>query len=284
MPAGPDDHTTRALLALAERALSTWPALAAHRDRLLERAARSASGGWLDAEALDRICASDLLLALAASTGDAFAGRAFDDGFLDVVPRYVLHLRADGAFGDEVRQLVRTRLLVAEPGREPRLAEYAGRGPLAAFVKICATRVALDLLRSARDGAQALPDVSLAGADVGADPELDYIRARYREPFEQAFRAALAARTSEERTLLRLSYFDRVTLHDLAALHRVHFSTMSRRLAGIRDAIREDTRLGLSQRVGARADDLSTLVRLLDSDLDVSISAFFSDSTLAKKK
>lgn len=268
------------------RAEATWPNCGAHADVFLGRVSESLIEGAPLLDSLDQLFAPDLLLACAAVSGQPQAIRDFDAVFLEPVPRYVHHIRASPSFADEVRQLVRTRLLVAEAGRRPRLAEYAGRGPLVAFVKICAVRAALDLVRAPGDVAHVreATDDALVGSEAGIDPELDYIRARYREPFEEAFRDALAARSPEERTLLRLSYFDGVTLHELAVLHHVHLSTMSRRIAAIREAVREGTRLALAARLGANPDDLSSLVRLLDSQLDVSLRMFLSDYGRVEKK
>ena len=63
------------------------------------------------------------------------------------VPRYLAKLRRAVDILDEVKQRLAVRLLVAEGGRRPALAEYGGRGSLDAWLRISATRVALELGR-----------------------------------------------------------------------------------------------------------------------------------------
>ena len=87
----------------------------------------------------------------------------------------------------------------------PRIARYAGRGPLIAWVRTAAVRLALDRLREHRREV-ALPDdeEDLAPAALGGahghepcpaqGPEHPLIRQHYREHFHAAFAAALLGR------------------------------------------------------------------------------------------
>jgi RNA polymerase sigma-70 factor (ECF subfamily) len=262
---------------LAARAETTWPTLAPHHAAFVT---------WLDARLpedaqVHDLEAGDLLLAFAAAAGDAWAIARFDEQFLAPIPRYVKHVDPSPAFADEVRQTVRTRLLVGDfDNGAPRLATYRGKGTLAGFVKVCALRAALDRVRGSRRAAAATVEAGQA-LPTGADLELDYVRARYKDAFARSFAEALRACTAEERTILRLTYLDAVTLGELGALYQVHASTMSRRIAQIRDGIRAATLEALARNLGARSDELSSLVRALDSDIEESFPALL-DGTISK--
>jgi hypothetical protein len=54
---------------------------------------------------------------------------------------------------------------------------------------------------------------------------------------------------------------------------------MSRRLAALREGLRDRTRAALTHRFGSAPGELSSLVRILDSRMEMSLREFFSDST-----
>ena len=53
-------------------------------------------------------------------------------------------------FVDEVRQVLRTKLLVGD-GAPPKIADYSGRGPLDGWVRAAAVRAAIDLKRREKE-------------------------------------------------------------------------------------------------------------------------------------
>ena len=79
---------------------------------------------------------------------------AFDREVLSQVGLLLGRMQPTPQLVDDTRQALREKLLVAAPGARPRIGEYAGRGPLQAWVRVAAVRAALDILRAAgaRDG------------------------------------------------------------------------------------------------------------------------------------
>ena len=81
-----------------------------------------------DAGALSEEALAELYLACGCSRGDKAALAHLDARYLASVPAALAHMRLPAETIDEVRQLVRHKLLVAEPGKAPKLEGYAGRG------------------------------------------------------------------------------------------------------------------------------------------------------------
>ena len=206
---------------------------------------------------------ADLYLACACATGAPAALAAFDRTIVRDVPRFVDRFRAGAAFADEVAQLLREKLLVGSP---PKIADYAGRGPLRAWVRVAATRLALDLLRER--GAAPPAELDDAHAiDPGGGPALDLLKARYRDRFQAALEAAIAALTPKQRTLLRMHHVDGYSLDRLATIQRVHRATIARWLADARDEIVTRTQEQLGD-----DSDFDSVVALVRSQLDLSVS------------
>lgn len=211
--------------------------------------------------------AADLSLALGCVRGEPEALREFEATVLSRVPQFLARLDASPALCDDVAQELRAELLIAAPGKPPGLAGYRGRGDLAAWVRVVAIRTALRLKKAERR----------APADDGdplfgkGDPELDYLKLRYRGACEEAFRGALATLTSRERLYLRLHYVEGLSLDRMASLYRVHRATIARRLAAHREKLHQQTRARLREALKVRDSELESLLGLWRSQLALSL-------------
>ena len=216
--------------------------------------------------------AADLELAAACAHGDAAALAAFDREHLSQVGAFIARIDADPAFAEEVRQRLRAKLLVAEPGQRPRIADYAGQGPLGGWVRVAAVRMALDLRKARRESAVGLAtDAAAHAVAAGADPELEMVRKRHGAQVESAIREALAALSARQRQLLRLAIVEGVGIDRLATMYRVHRATAARWVAAAREALLEAvlSQLGHELRIGrGEAHSLAGAVR---SQLDISL-------------
>ncbi|MEJ7602890.1 MAG: hypothetical protein WKG01_33690, partial [Kofleriaceae bacterium] len=90
---------------------------------------------------------ADVYLAAACLAGHREALSVFDRDVVSAARGAVRSIDANDAFVDEACQRLRANLLVGDGGR-PRIADYAGRGPLRAWVGIAAVRTALMIRRS----------------------------------------------------------------------------------------------------------------------------------------
>jgi RNA polymerase sigma-70 factor (ECF subfamily) len=267
-----DASLHEALATALEAARAAWPQVALDP---LEFAAHLA-GRLPDApdliDAIGQLHAADLYLACACALGEPRALACFDEQFLAPVGRTwgTRHPLAD--FADEVRQALRVRLLVSDGGGPPRIAGYSGRGPLAAWVRMAATRLGLDLRRRERPGSREEDELTLEAR--GDDPELEYLKTRYAAELSEALKTTLAALSSRTANVLRLHYQEGMTVDAIGTMYRVSGRTVQRWLAEARRTILAETRRLLSERLGLTDSRLDSLIGLVRSRLDISISQY----------
>lgn len=117
------------------------------RDALVERVADAllASDDTPDREALVRLNASDLYLALALAGKDLRALEIAESELMPAVRQAVGRIDESTAFVDEVSRRARERLLVGDGATPPAINHYRGTGPLARWVRMIATRIALEM-------------------------------------------------------------------------------------------------------------------------------------------
>ena len=263
----------RELLALVARGRQAWPALDVPDEAFLRHIAERlpAEGDLLSVLAATH--AGDLYLACACTRGDQRAIAEFDAGFIAQITKYLSRSDAMPAVADEVKQVLRTNLLVRQGDVLPPIAGYGGRGPLGAWLRVTATRAALRLrdAEKARGGAGGHDVAILPAAD---DPELEYLRSHYTQDFRAAFEATLASLSAREASLLRLFFLDGMSIDAIAGLYRVSGRTVKRWLARTRTTILNETHKRLAERLRLSASDLASLIGLLRSQLDVSILRF----------
>ena len=108
-------------------------------------------------------------------------------------------------------------------------------------------------------------------ADVNDDPELQMLKNKYRDEFKSAFQAAFSDLNAEDRNLLRYYYVTDLTLMQIAAISGVKHNTISRRLAKVRGGLLVGTRDRLIQLAGIRHTQFESIVRLVQSQLNVSM-------------
>lgn len=224
--------------------------------------------------ALDALHGDDLYLACACAGGCSQAIAQFEASFAVDLARGLARVRSPGVADDDVLQTVREKLFTAAPGRRPRIAEYLGTGELRSWVRITVLRTHLNMDRSRRrrpELARAAPEALLEVPGQAVDPELDYLKVHYRAAFTTAFEHALAGLDPRDRNLLRRSLVDRLGVDELGAIHGVHRATAARWVARARATLLAATRSALGERLGVDERELASILRLVESQLDVSV-------------
>lgn len=213
---------------------------------------------------------TDQELVRAALDGDRDALRAIDEALAKAAVAVAPRIDRSPAFASELTQVLRTRLLVAEPGKEPRIAAFRGTGPLVAWLSVAATRAALNMKRGERKSVS----VDEVLGDIAAhepDPELRHMKQLYRSELGRALAESVAELPKRDRAVLRLHYVDGMTLAKIGELYRVHESTASRWVAAAVEAAGKGAKKKLIERLSLSADTMDSIARMVDSSLDLSL-------------
>ncbi len=249
---------------------AAWPGIALDAGDFVAHLAERLPDDGAAAELLEDLHAADLWLAAACAHEVDGAALALERGFIAQLDGVLS--RAGVEMRDELRQRVREKLLVPLPGKAPRIGEYTGRGPLQGWLKVVASRIAVDFLR-AREPGSAGEDELLALPSEGADPELVHLRNRYREEFRLAMAEAAKGLGARARTVLRLHYIDGLTMEQIAALYRVHRLTAVRWVTEAREGLAATTRRVLLQQFGIGRRELDSILGIMQSRFDLTIRA-----------
>lgn len=212
----------------------------------------------------------DLRLACAAGDKDAAAVAVLDKMIVEEVAAAAAATRSSPSARDEAAQALRALLFLPGEDRDPAILSYGGRGPLRGWLRITATR---QLIRTARRGQREVEfeERIMNAPALADDPALAAAKARYREELAAAFREALAALTAKDRLLLRFQLVDGMSIDEIASVHAVHRATAARWLVRIREELMERTHELLAARLSVDTDDVASIVRLVQSQLEVSV-------------
>jgi RNA polymerase sigma-70 factor (ECF subfamily) len=226
-----------------------------------------------DGAAISVLVADDLYIACACLAGVKGAANAFLERHRTVIRR-AIDRAVPKRCGDEVEQAVLADILVGTATRAPQIGDYAGRAPLARWVEVVAQRAAIRWQRSERARANVAARASLEPrlADTPMDSAL--MRGRYLTAFEESLKEALRRAPKKDRAILQLHLVYEITVEKIGTMFGVSQSTASRRLAKARDGVLADLKSMLHQRLGITTAEIASLVGLLSSRLDLSISQF----------
>ena len=217
--------------------------------------------------------AADLWLACACTHGVPAALAAFDELYLARVPEFLARVMGAPDLADEVTQQLRQRLLVGAADAPARIADYQGRGSLENWLRAAAARTALNLERGESRRRRAARHAAAEAGLHADDPELEHVKRRHGPQLEAAVRAAFAALSGRERTLLRMHYIEQITVNRIATSYGVHRATVSRWLLGAQQQLFEETRRLLREHLRLSTSECDSLVGVLRSRLDVTLGA-----------
>ena len=252
-----------------------WPGVELSTEAFILGLAQQLEDGaalWASAHAEDRY------LVLACLAGTPGAVHTFQTAFQPVARGALGQAGLRGADVDEALQILWTKLFVGAAGEPARLAGYAARGPLAAWVRASALRTALRVREQAsRAPPRAGPDAELLMQRQTGDPELEFLKRRYQAPFASAFRTALKSMTPRDRALLSSYALQGLNTADLGALYGVDRSSVARWLVRCRRQLLDLTRERLGDALAISGGEVESLIRLLRSELQVNLESALSE-------
>jgi len=259
--------------ALYTRGRETWPDLALDlaafaayvQDRMVGQDPRTLNAG-------------DLFLTCACVRQDPRALALLDERYINTLDAALARLDQSGATVEEIKQTLRTRFLTREHGRPPRIGDYSGAGDLRTVLRVAAIRLGISLLRKHKRESYPGDEALLQLPAREATPEFDVLKQKYRAEFDAAFRTAVRALAPRERNLLRHQVLDRLSIDRIGALYGVHRATAARWVARGREALIKNIRRELQAQLGVSRDELDSILGLIQSHLDISLSVFLSQS------
>jgi RNA polymerase sigma-70 factor, ECF subfamily len=263
-PAAVPDHGLAAQIRAAREA---WPTIDVPEAAFVALLLAQTEGPA--ARPLADLPAAELWLALGCARGDVRAlreleARAFP-GARAVLGR--MGLPADTIA--EVLQILREKLLVAEPGEPPKILAAAAHGDLPGVFRVAAARTALNLRR--KDHRLDVGDERLLRELCpDDDPELVALKDQHRAAFKSALEDALAGLSAQERNILRMHLLHALSIDAIGSTYQVHRATAARWLTAIREKLDAETRRLLRERKGLTDPEVDSLVRLVESRIDVS--------------
>jgi len=256
------------LAAWMERVDQALPGVRVPHEALVRQMARRAGSDGLDA--LEDEGVIELALACACAEADRRALAIVEERYVSVVAPALAHMRLDAGTLDDVAQAVRDKLLVPDASGEIKLLRYAGRGTLHGLFKVTAVRTALSLLRKQRGVAPPADDFERL-AEPADDPELHFLKARYREAFKSAFAKAVGMLEGRERNVLRLHHMGGMTLEQVARMYGVDRSTVVRLLQKVRGKLFTSTCAALREELAIERTELDGVLELIRSRFEVSL-------------
>lgn len=278
-PAGasvPGDRSDleRLLAQAFETARARWPDLTLTAAQFMRHVAErlpSAPGAGQPLEhVLKALHLSDLYVACACALGVPRGADTLERNYLSKIPSILRHRRHSPEMIDDVRQKLREKLIL-----HAHVATYTGEGKLGSWVEVIAKRMANQVARPASSESSGLSKIVEGVASTG-DLEKDTLKKNLLAELQSALRAAGSALSGEQRQLLKFHYRNGLSEAKLAALFNTSQPTISRRLKSAREAILDETKRLLRERLGLAGKDFDSFIADVQSRwLDLSLSQLF---------
>lgn len=213
----------------------------------------------------------DFTLAVAAARGNSTAIDALEKKYSGTLGFVARRFAGHGHTDEDLRQILRAKLFVAEGDREPTIALYNGQGSLESWLRVTATRLFIDLGRRKDRVREASSDPSELDAVEPGDLELEVVKAEYRGAVAAAMDEAAHQLEPGDRHLLRQHFVAGLSIDQLGAVLGVHRATAARRLAKARETLAQKTRELVATQLKLDERELDEIFGLVASKLSVSI-------------
>jgi RNA polymerase sigma-70 factor, ECF subfamily len=244
-----------------------WPAVSLDLDTFDRYCSRLFPGLSVEGSPPD---AAELYLCCACCAGDHDAQHAFERDCLAVATGAIARFERGSDFLHDALQELWEKLLV---GASPKVLQYTGRGPLKAWIRVAATRVALDRCRAHGVFAARHVELSERLASNGSSLENSLMRAKYGHAFEQALAEAVASLSAQQRNVLRMHVAGQCNIDEIGRAYNVHRATAARWIERSRAHIYQSVRRALSARRFKLTDsEFKSLAYVLRSELDLHLT------------
>jgi RNA polymerase sigma-70 factor, ECF subfamily len=231
-------------------------------------------------ETLTQAIAADLFLAFACFVKVPSAVQLFQTTYDRIVVAAAKRLDASGSLADELRQRVSEQLFVGSAAGAPKIGEYRGRGPLSAWLRTCAKRIALRLVKTHAPEVLMTREALADEISDVCDQELSLLKEHYGELFRQELVLALNELPARDRMLLQLHLVAGLTTTRIAKMYHLNQSSISRQLQRAAATIFTLVKQRIHTRLGVGTAELESLLDLARSHIELTLSTM--DEALAE--
>jgi RNA polymerase sigma-70 factor (ECF subfamily) len=268
------------LLRVIDHARARWPGLDVPAETFVSYLAERIPADGDVTEHLAALHTAVLYLACACARHVPGAIERFESQYAKTVDAFIRSVQGAATSSDEIRQLMRQKLFVDSEGGPKKIERYSGRGKLSSWVGVTVQRAALNMIRRDDSRQESSIDALSEAMPSGANPELDYLKARYRVEFRAAFQKAVAELTQRERVVLRHHYVNGLSQERIARLYQINQASVSRWIANARESIRRSAERELRTRLQASASEIHSIAALIKSQFDLSLARCLEASTV----
>lgn len=241
---------------------------------------------------VDEIRADDLCLVIACERGDDRAWSDLVRDYDSAVRSAARRICPNPADADDLAGSIWAELhglKTDELGKvKSKLSYYSGRGSLGGWLRAIVSQLAVDEFRKQSRFVQVEEDREFDNlASDAADksevelvsrrdnPEEELSRKQTREDIYSAMREAVSRLQDEDRLIMKLYYFDGLTLKEIASTFGFHEATASRRLVKIQASVRESVESILSKQRGWTQEEVARNLSSAASDIESGLEVLF---------
>ncbi len=254
-------HTIEQMFAAGQR---RWPKLEVSFEAFAAHCSQT-----LEPERQRPVEAADLYLCCACAAAQPEALKIFEHEGQSVAKAAIRRIDSDEDFVRDTLQELWARLLV---GSEARVRSYTGQGPLQAWLRVAATRLALDRRRARKRGARREVALSDTLEAVPFSPEASLLKARFGDAFREALRIAVAGLSKQARNVLRMHVVGHCSIDEIGRAYDVHRATAARWIDRSRSTIYARVREQLGARHPLSDSEFRSLAGLMGPELQLSLS------------
>lgn len=278
----PRGELGKRLAQLCDEAHKAYPSLEIDDRDLIDQIAKRAPAPAELANYLQHCHAGDLAVATQAARGAQPAIAELERVHRNTIEAACRRFAGPGQTADDLKQILRAKLFVAEVGKAPKIADYAGQGFLDNWLRVTAVRVFLDLTkRKDRTRESSAEDDDILALPNPGDLQLDVVKAEYRAAVAQAMHEGAQALEPGDRHLLRQHFVAGLSIDQLGAVLGIHRATAARRIARAREQLVAETRKQLARKLKLPEIELDEVIGLVMSRLDVSIGKLLATKVQA---
>jgi RNA polymerase sigma-70 factor, ECF subfamily len=218
---------------------------------------------------------ADLYLCCACAARNPLALLAYEREHLGVAKTAIARINQNHEFVEETLRELWDKLLFSS---DAKVAAYSGRGPLQAWIRVAAARVAIDRCRARKLAWVRRLELKEQLEATGFELDATLMKARYGETFQKALEQALATLTPQDRNRLRMHVVDRCSIDQIGRAYGVHRATAARWLERARNHVLESVRRALCLQYGPLTDsEFTSIARAMGSELELSLSSYASE-------